>query len=71
LLGVNEFIEDKELYDSGRHLLEDDKLVYGCYLRIYKKEPESKKFYINILNNIIYYIYSIEFNILHNILNIW
>ncbi|OUM62052.1 hypothetical protein PIROE2DRAFT_11757, partial [Piromyces sp. E2] len=42
ILGVNKFIEDKELYSNERHLLEDDKLVYGCYLRVYKKEPEIK-----------------------------
>jgi len=39
---IKNFIEYVNLYNEKKRLYEDDTLVYGVYLRVYKKKPEIK-----------------------------
>ncbi|ORX83233.1 hypothetical protein BCR32DRAFT_267120 [Anaeromyces robustus] len=41
-LGIKEFINRSDLYLKNNHLLEDNKLVYGAYIRVYKNKPKEK-----------------------------
>ncbi|ORX38750.1 hypothetical protein BCR36DRAFT_22785 [Piromyces finnis] len=39
---MKNFVGYKNLYSNGNRLLENNKLVFGCYIRIYKKKPQIK-----------------------------